>query len=137
MARLMPRESLNGLVANMGGVGAVLKTRAEETKVNAEGNLKAARASTTHQRLDKEGAHETSIDMGHTEGKYGHIDYEVRMHGHDPMATEFGHGPSGHFSPEKYGSVTKAPHGLYILTSAAGFEGLHMTPSMGRKAGKR
>ena len=64
------------------------------------------------------------------------VDGFVEMKGTDPMAIEFGHFPSGYFAPEKYGKVTKPPHGLYILSRAAGIGGATGIAS-GRKRGKR
>lgn len=135
MAKLMPREALNGLVAHLDEVQAGLRKEAEEVETRANTNLVAARASTSHRKIASKRAHMTEIGMGHTEGKYGSIDYEVYMEGDDPMAEEFGHAPSGYFAPDK-GRPSRAPSGLYILTGAAGFDRLQHVSS-GKKRGKR
>lgn len=135
MAKLLPRRTVNGIVAHLEEVDAALHGEAKEVETRANTNLVAARASTSHRKIASERAHETSIGMGHTEGKYGSIDYEVYMDGDDPMATEFGHAPSGYFSPET-GRKSRAPSGLYILTGAAGFDRLAHASS-GKKRGKR
>lgn len=137
MAYLMPRKALNSVVAHLEEVHDGLHKEAAEIESKAKANLDAARASTAHTKIDKSRAHETSIGMGEAEGKYGSIDFEVFMDGEDPMAIEFGHAPSGYFSPERYGKVTKAPHGLYILTRAAGAGDVELVPASGRNVGKR
>lgn len=109
----------NGMIANMRGVKAEVKSAAQKVEVKAEMNLKSARASTTHVRIDPARAHETEIKLEHAPDRAS--DWLVSMYGVNPMALEYGHYPSGYFDPDRYGSVTKAPGGLYILNRAAGF----------------
>lgn len=137
MVYLIPRRALNSVVAHLGETRRGLHKEAGKVEKKAQANLAAARASTSHTKIDQSRAHETHIGMGEAEGKYGSIDYEVWMEGDNPMAEEFGHGPSGYFAPGRYGKVTKAPAGLYILTRAAGAGDLMLTPASGRKIGKR
>jgi hypothetical protein len=133
---LMPQTELDGHVAHMAGVQGELKKHAEEIKVKAVANLAAVRASTTHTKIDEGRAHETKIvGPEHAKGKYGSVDWEVAMEGEDPMALEFGHTASGYFSRERF-PTAKSPHGVYILTGAAGLGELQVIPS-GMARGKR
>ncbi|AFQ97331.1 tail completion or Neck1 protein [Mycobacterium phage Rebeuca] len=130
MAHLLPRQVLNGIVARLPEVRQAIRRETREVENRAEQNLARARASTTHEKIIGPG-HLTSI------GSYmEEIDGIAHMDAPNPIAIEFGHGPSGYFDPDKYGKVTKAPHGLYILTRAAGLAGSHVTASMGRKGVK-
>jgi hypothetical protein len=116
---------------------------AKRIEARASGNLARARAS-GHVKLDRTRAHMTEIDASRGVGKYGYVDRLILMSGDNPMAIEFGHAPSGYFDPDKYGSVTKAPMGLYILSRAAWLDskavipgGRKNRPYKGRKRGKR
>ncbi|QXN73859.1 hypothetical protein SEA_EAGLEPRIDE_21 [Mycobacterium phage Eaglepride] len=130
MAHLLPRKVLNGIVARHVDVKAAIRKETKEVENRAEANLARARASTTHSKIIGPG-HLTSIGSYQEE-----IDGIAHMDAPNPIAIEFGHGPSGYFDPDKYGKVTKAPAGLYILTRAAGLAGSHVTPSMGRRGVK-
>jgi hypothetical protein len=105
--------------------------------VRAENNLQSARATTPHVKIDGTGK-QTEIDLEKAPDRP--LDWLVYMKagGKDPdaIAIEYGHFPSGVFAPERYGKVTKAPAGLYILTRAAGLDG-SMSISSGRSRGKR
>jgi hypothetical protein len=130
VASLMKREALDGLIAHMPGVQAELRTRAARVHTDAERRLSSARASTTHRKISGlTGA--TKVLLEH-----GSVDHYIILEAADPMAIEFGHGPSGFFDPKSYGKITKAPHGLYILTGAGGIAP-NVTTHIGRKVGKR
>ncbi|AGK87951.1 tail completion or Neck1 protein [Mycobacterium phage Severus] len=130
MARLIPRKSLNSIVAHLPEVKQAIRRETKECENRADQNLARARASTTHSKIIGPG-HLTSIGSYQEE-----VDGIVHMDAPNPIAIEYGHGPSGYFDPDKYGKVTKAPHGLYILTRAAGIAGAHVTTSMGRRGVK-
>lgn len=133
MVNLIGEHAMRSVVAHQGEVHDKLKETASEVEARANAGLAAARGTTSHRKIDQARAHETTIGTSEAEGHYGSIDYEVYMEGDNPMAEEFGHAPSGYFDPEKYGKVTKAPHGLYILTRASGGLGdLELVPAMGR-----
>lgn len=140
MARLYYGQSaMSGIVSNLGEVNRALYREALEVEGRARDNLTAARASTTHTKIDPSTspARATRILPVETApGKYDQ-DYVVIMEGNNPMATEFGHGASGFFDPEKYGRQTKSPWGLYILTRAAGFGTNNVVASQSRRVGKR
>lgn len=123
----LEEHAFNGKIANMRGVKARIKQEAHEVEVKAEMNLKSARASTTHVRIDPSQAHETRIALEHAPDYSP--DWLVSMYAVNPMALEYGHYPSGYFDPDRYGSVTKAPQGLYILNRAAGFPVQHSAVS--------
>lgn len=99
-------------------------------KFRASARLAAARSSTDHEKIYGP-SHLTEISSDHDD-----VDGYVHMTAPNAMAIEYGHFPSGYFAPEKYGKITKAPHGLYILTGAA-FLGGQMSISSGRSRGKR
>ncbi|QDK03101.1 hypothetical protein SEA_SYDNAT_17 [Mycobacterium phage SydNat] len=113
-----------------------LDAKMNEIFVRAEANLERARASTPHEKISGP-EHVTKIYKGKAPGKHGQHDRIVGMSGTNPWAIEFGHGPSGFFSPGRYGKVTKAPHGLYILTRASFRPSTNVTPASGRRVGKR
>lgn len=91
----------------------------------AEANLAAVRASTGWEKIHGP-SHLTSIGS-----MMSTPDGWVYMQAPNPMAIEFGHAPSGVFA----GTATRAPHGLYILTSAAGLGRSTTVSSGGRKKG--
>lgn len=127
-------EVMNHKVAHHRETQAAVRAAALGLEIKARANLAAARAASTHQKI-KGPDHLTRITMSRADGKYGRIDFFVNMIAPNPMAIEYGHFPSGYFDPKKYGKVTKAPHGLYILSGAAGYGG-QTTISSGRKRGK-
>lgn len=122
---------MNYVVSHLDEVRAGVKKEAEKIGEKAKANLAAARASTTHTKISGP-SHITAISVTEDE-----VDSLVNMDGEDPMAIEFGHAPSGYFAPGSYGKVTKAPHGLYILTRAAGAGDVELTPAPTRQIGKR
>jgi hypothetical protein len=130
---------VNGVAAHHPKTQAAVLAAAVRVETAAKGNLARARATTTHRDDVTEkgthrfGAHEITRERGWNE--YGDVDWLVSLEGPGAMAIEFGHFPSGAFDPDVYGSVTKAPHGLYIMTSAAGMGGL-TSISSGRRRGK-
>ena len=119
-------------LAKLAEVGDATKDVAERGQRRAAANLASVRATTTHVRIDPP-AHQYDTDDGAVRP-----DAWFSLEGPNAMALEFGHYPSGYFAPEKYGSVTKAPAGVYILSGAASsitkgkFMSLSITP-----AGKR
>lgn len=130
MAKLIPRRRLNHIVAHLAEMKAAIRREAREVEGRARRNLAEARASTTHSKIVGPG-HLTKIGSAADDP-----DVLVYMDAPNPMAIEYGHGPSGYFDPDKYGKVTKAPAGLYILNRAAGIAGSMVTPSMGRRGVK-
>lgn len=133
----------NGAAAHHVETQRELRSITKRVEAKANGNLARARATGVEKISGPE--HVTEIDAHSSTGKYGAVDYEVSMTGTNPMAIEFGHAPSGAFDPEKVGFVSKAPHGLYILTRAAGIGGYTGMPGgrsrkktyKGRNRGKR
>lgn len=91
----------------------------------AQNNLSSVRATTGWHKIHGPD-HLTSIGsfMSTPDGW-------VYMQAPNPMAIEFGHAPSGVYA----GTPTKAPHGLYILTAAAGLGKSTAVSSGGRKKG--
>lgn len=126
----------NGHIANMPGVKREVHKAARGVFGRAQARLGMVRATTTHTKISGP-AHLTRVTLTEADGEYGDVDYQVNLEAPNPYAIEYGHGPSGAFAPDRYGEVTKAPHGLYILTGAAMLNPNFMTPSMGRKVGKR
>lgn len=126
--------SCESTVVKLPGVIGAIEDEAQEVGVRAEINLAEARASTTHRKI-KGPANLTNIDVEKAPDRVA--DWFVCLEAPNPIAIEYGHGPSGYFDPDKYGRVTKAPAGLYILTRAAGLDAKFVVPSMGRKVGKR
>jgi hypothetical protein len=104
----------------------VTRSIARQGERRAAMNLRVARATTPHMKI-ADPAHLTGTDKGG-----GKIDSWFSLTAPNPsnaMAIEFGHYPSGVFDPERYGRITKAPAGLYILTRAAfGLGSLNITP---------
>lgn len=141
MVYLIGQKALNGIVAHLEGVEDAVHDQAKTVGRRAKANLAEARGSTRWHKIHPETspphvtdvAVEQGIDPAHTEDSF------VILEGLDPMATEFGHAPSGVFGPggELGHLQTKAPHGLYILTRAAGTGDVNFVPAAGRKRGKR
>lgn len=129
------REGRNGLpkflVKNISGISKEVKDEAKKVEIKAETNLRSARAMTTHTRIDQDLAGETEIKLEKAPDYTP--DWLVSMYAVNPMALEYGHYPSGYFDPDKYGSITKAPSGLYILNRAAGFPGQQLVPAPTRR----
>lgn len=115
-------RTMNGKVAHLSETKEGVRAEAVKLETRAKDNLAAARASTTHRKI-KGPSHRTKITLTRADGQYGFVDFFVNLEAPNPWAIEFGHYPSGFFNPAKYGRVTKAPHGLYILSSAAGYGG--------------
>jgi hypothetical protein len=115
---LMAMTPMDLVVSHMAGVQGALDVVQETVYEKAKANLAEARASTTHSKIIGP-SHLTKI----TKSK-GEVDRFVNMEAPNPMSIEFGHAPSGYFDPEKYGKITKAPMGLYILTKASGVGGM-------------
>lgn len=113
-------SGMNRIVAHIEGVKANVHEHAE--KVAAKATASLAEAAARARPIYEHGHHDISTQQDD-------VDSLVVMGGPDAMAVEFGHAPSGYFAPEKYGKVTKAPQGLYILTSAAGMAGKTMVPA--------
>ena len=134
--RLRSPAFVNGAAARHVDTQRALDRTANLVHSRAESNLAQARASTAHEKISGP-RHVTTITKGKAPGKYGNLDRMVAMEGTNPWAIEFGHGPSGFFAPGRYGKVTKAPQGLYILTRASFRASTHVTPASGRKVGKR
>lgn len=137
--RLAGREFVNGAAAHHSETQGALRRLKERVETDAKQNLTSARATTGWYKIaDPDNQTEIGSDRG--VGKYGAVDYIVWMEAYKQgaMALEFGHTPSGVFGPGgKYSHiVTRAPHGLYILTRAAGIAA-PMTVSSGAKRGKR
>jgi len=136
---LMPKKELYPLIHEM--ADGTVRDEAREIKVKAERNLAVARATTGWTKLPEpmvrrqQASGLTDISLDKEFVKYGN-DYLVTLEGGEDnaaaLAIEMGHGPSGYFK----GSATKAPHGLYILTRAAGLALLSLTPASGRRRGR-
>jgi hypothetical protein len=109
---------------------AAVRREAKEGGRRSQARLDAARAASDHEKIFGP-SHLTKVTVTH-----GDIDSYINLEGTDPMAIEFGHFPSGYFAPERYGRITKAPSGLYIITIGSGAGG-SMSVSSGRKRGKR
>jgi hypothetical protein len=125
MVQLIGRKALNRIVAHLPECKDGVHKEAKQIGRRAEANLAAARGSTHWHKIHGP-SHTTRISVSQ-----GEVDSFVNMDGEDPMAIEFGHAPSGVFGKGgEFGHLeTKAPHGLYILTSAAGTGDLHLTPN--------
>jgi len=104
-------------VAHMNGVHAAIAGEAKEREQVAHGLLEEARASTTHHKIIGPGHLTFTSEQADPETM---IDSFFSLNAPSPKSIEYGHMPSGVFDPDKYGSVTKAPEGLYILHRAAG-----------------
>ena len=138
--KLYGRKLINGAAARHVDTQKALRRLTREVENRARGNLAEARATTQWDKI-ADPSHMTSIGAAQeTSAKYGSIDYYVYMEAYKQgaMALEFGHAPSGVFGPGGSLShiVTRAPHGLYILTRAAMLSP-SMSVSSGMKRGKR
>ena len=127
MARIYySRKGLNAIIAHMPGVRDEVHDEAKDIGRKAEGNLAAARASTGWHKIHGPD-HLTRVTV-----TQGEVDSFANLEAPSPESIEFGHAPSGVFE----GTDTRAPHGLYILTGAAGF-GRLAHASSGMQRGKR
>ncbi|QFG11535.1 hypothetical protein PBI_BOGOSYJAY_22 [Mycobacterium phage BogosyJay] len=129
MARVY--ANANSAAAHHKDTRKAVKKAAREGGARSEARLAAARASTEHTKISGP-VHQTEVTVNHNHP----TDSFICLDGTDPMAIEFGHFPSGYFAPEKFGRITKAPAGLYIITIGSGAGGSHSISS-GRKRGKR
>lgn len=136
MAKLIGRKAMNKVVAHLPVVRNGVHKEAKDIGRKAKALLAEARASTHWRKIHPESSppHVTRIEV-----TQGAVDSYVQMWGLNPMATEFGHAPSGVFGPDgELGHLqSRAPHGLYILTRAAGLAMKTMVPAPTRKRGKR
>lgn len=109
------RKGLNTLIAHMDGVRSAVHDKAKEGGREAKANLEAVRGTTKWHKIIGPG-HLTKVEVTR-----GEVDSFFSLVAPDPEAIEYGHSPSGVFGPGgRYGHVkTKAPEGLYILTTAA------------------
>jgi hypothetical protein len=121
--KLLSATPMDIIVTHLPGVRQSIKDHRDVVYERAKGNLEEARASTTHSKIIGPG-HLTRVTK--TDGE---VDMFVNLEAPNALAIEFGHAPSGVFDPASYGSITKAPHGLYILTRAIGQEGKAMASS--------
>lgn len=115
-----------------------VKRAGREIEGKARANLFSARASTPWVKIaDPDGLTRIGADQ-EFHGPALDVDVWMSAYKQGAMALEFGHAPSGVFGEGGRLShvKTRAPHGLYILTRAAGLGGL-TTVSSGRKRGKR
>jgi hypothetical protein len=134
--RVYGRKLVNGAAARHVETQNRLRKEARQLEGRAKQNLARARASTRWTKIYGP-AHLTRITTTSGVGEYGHLDYLVHLEAPNPMAIEFGHGPSGVFGPTgELGHIeTKAPMGLYILTRAAYGAGSNVVPSASRNRG--
>jgi hypothetical protein len=133
---------INGAAAHHPKTQAAVLAVAEAIEARATASLEQSRANDIVRIDGKDGMHKITRERGTNE--YGDVDWVVALEGPGAMAIEFGHAPSGHFDPDRYGKVTKAPQGLYILSGAAGFGQKTLIPGgrkgktyKGRNRGKR
>lgn len=110
--------SCNETVLNLPGLKVGVGECAMELGVKAEGILNVVRASTRWDRID-EPSGQTFIDVDEASDPAHPADWQVELHAPNPIALEFGHRPSGYYA----GTATRAPEGLYILYTAAGYTG--------------
>ncbi|QBP31046.1 hypothetical protein SEA_REFUGE_24 [Mycobacterium phage Refuge] len=128
MARVY--ANANRVAAHHVDTRKAIRDEAKEGGRRSDARLSAARQSSEHTKISGP-EHVTRVTVTH-----GVLDSFINLEGTDPMAIEFGHFPSGYFAPERYGRITKAPTGLYIITLGSGAGG-SMAVSSGRKRGKR
>jgi len=121
--QLIDDYAMNLVVSHIDGVRESVSKEAEVIEGRAKGYLEEARATTHWHNIGDPAStgHRAEVTLTH-----GDVDSFVNLEGPDAIAIEFGHEPSGVFGPG--GSlghlVTRAPHGLYILTHATGFTDL-------------
>lgn len=128
MVKLIGQKAMNTVISHLEGVRSAVHDEAKAGGRRAEANLAAARAS-THWHKIQGPDHLTRVTVDQ-----GEVDSFFSLEAPNPEAIEFGHAPSGVFGPGgEFGHlVTKAPHGLYILTHAAMLGGLNFVPATGR-----
>ncbi|AXH50391.1 hypothetical protein SEA_OLLIE_22 [Mycobacterium phage Ollie] len=119
MARLIGQKAMNHVISHLDGVRDAVYAEAKERGRKAEANLAQARASTRWHKIFGPD-HLTRVTVTR-----GDVDSFINLEAPNAMAIEFGHQPSGVFGPGgMFGHLdTKAPEGLYIITSAAGLRG--------------
>jgi hypothetical protein len=127
MEWLVGKKALNAIVSHQPEAEDGAHDMAKKVGAHAEAHLEAVRGSTHWYKIHPETSppHETEIkvekgtDPKHTQDSF------VVMEGNNPMATEYGHHPSGVFGPEgSLGHVpTRPPAGLHILGLAAAVVG--------------
>jgi hypothetical protein len=123
------QKQLNGIVARQREVRREIKSETREVEGKARSNLAMARAATPWVKIaDPSGLTDVYGIMGGP-GQYDDVDGFVYLQAPNAFAIEFGHAPSGVFGPDgRYADVeTRSPHGLYILTRAAGMPRLNYT----------
>lgn len=123
------RSYLYHYVAAMPQVDAATHAVATKVKTRAEDNLAAQHHWVRIMSHAQTGDEPASIEMTKGGGKYPVSSYNVSLVGHNPMALEYGHEPSGFYA----GTPTKAPAGTYILHRAADLAGKVTGPRMGRE----
>jgi hypothetical protein len=119
------------LVRSVPGIKREVKAEAKKVEIRAETNLQAARAASTHTRIEPTPI-KTEIKLEPAPGRMG-ADWLVSLYAPNAFALEYGHYPSGYFDPLKYGTITKSPSGLYILNRAAGFPAQNIVSAPTRK----
>jgi len=110
MVRLIGKKAMHIVVSHIDGVKSAVHDEAKTVGRRAEANLTEARSS-THWRKIHGPSHLTRVTV-----TQGDVDSFANLEAPNAMAIEFGHEPSGYFA----GTNTRPPHGLYILTRAAG-----------------
>lgn len=116
MASVRIYASCNNTILNLPGLKEGVGEHAAEMAGKAERILTRIRATTQWDRID-EPSGQTYIDFDYCGMPAYPADWKVELHSPNPIATEFGHEPSGYFA----GTKTRSPEGLYILYKAAGY----------------
>lgn len=119
MVRLIGQKAMNRAAAYHSETKQAVKRTGQAVEAKAKANLAAARASTQWSKISGP-SHLTSVSSSESGP-----DFLVHLNAPNAMAIEFGHAPSGFFA----GTLTKAPHGLYILTMGAGLDGINLVPN--------
>lgn len=127
------RSYLYHYVASMGQVDRATHRVALEVEARANQNLAGQHHWVRIMTHAETGTEPARIELTKGGGKYPVSSYNVSLVGHNPMALEYGHEPSGHFA----GTPTKAPAGTYILHRAADLPGKFTGPRMGREMRQR
>jgi hypothetical protein len=108
------RKFTKRITVEMPGTFDAVHDEAKGRERSADALLAMARATTTHSKIvGPDGL--TECNSGMWEDADGWFSLDAPS----PESIEFGHLPSGVFDPARYGRVTKAPEGLYILHRAA------------------
>ena len=108
--------SCNDTVLHLSGLKAGVGHFAYEMGGKANRILEGVRATTPHHKIyGPDGL--TFIEVNPAQNPDHPADWQVELHSPNPIATEFGHDPSGVFA----GTDTQSPEGLYILYKAAGY----------------